>query len=179
MTIVDKPLEEMLTEIGNPSKIKSDRVVPWEYYPEGKFENSEVKDFQWSFDYQAQLVDFLEENGVCLNLHSDPRQNPVIKALENAYNHTLNDEGNSDLKLPIDVEIYKGEEGVIFTITDSGKGFDFAEVAEKMKKQEKYFQNAGHGFLVYDFCKGIYTDGLHYEVSGKGNRINIMYKFEK
>ena len=181
MACVEKTLEGMLAELGNPSKIKSDMVTPFSYYGEepGKV-FQEHGEFYWLRQYETELTKFLQTLALPIDLRFSPdTDSPVQSALENAYVHATGDGGKTgNMKSPINVDIFLGDEGIVFTVTDTGKGFDLRQVVMKKRRGERYFNACrGNGIVVYD--QQMNTQGrVPYEVSNEGSRINILYKFQ-
>ncbi len=180
MVCVNKKLEEMLGEIGNPRKVKSDFIVPFNFYSLDFHEFQEEGEFHWLRQYETQLTEFLRGLSLPIELKFDRTSDtPVQSALENAYVHALGTGGKTgNMKMPIQLELYVGNKGVVFSVIDAGNGFDFQEVVRKKRAHEKYFNACrGNGIEVYDAqmdCHG----NVPYEVSGEGNRINIKYLFK-
>jgi len=180
MVCVNKKLEEMLQEIGDTKKVKSDTIVPFNFYSADFHEFKEDGEFHWLRQYESQLTEFLKGLSLPIELKFDRTSStPVQSALENAYAHGLGKGGNQcDFNLPITLEIFLGMEGIVFTVTDSGKGFDFEKVVKMKRDGEKYFNACrGDGFEVYDLPFNS-NGNVPYEVSGEGSRINIKYMFK-
>jgi anti-sigma regulatory factor (Ser/Thr protein kinase) len=181
MACVNKTLKGMLAEVGNARKIKSEEIVPFSYYGDNPGEIfQEHGEFYWLRQYEASLTRFLETLKLPINLRFIPETtSPVQSALENAYVHATGDGGKTgNMKSPINVDVFLGDEGIVFVVTDTGKGFDLMEVVRNKRNGKKYFNACrGNGILVYD--QQIDAQGrVPYQVSGEGNRINVMYKFQ-
>lgn len=180
MVCVNKSLESMLSEIGNPRKAISDEVIPARYYTKSPGNFLERHEFFWLWQYGRELSDSLQKLHLPIELRFDINtQTPVQSAIENAYDYAAGSDRGLKYFVPkykkrqIKVEVYVGDNGIVFTITDSGKGFDFNNVVKRNRNKKK--EDLPHGFDIYD--AQFDSNGRTHEVSGEGNRISIMYKF--
>lgn len=179
MVCVNKNLEAMLSEIGNPRRVISDAVIPFSYYSHNPQIFEEHVEFFWLWQYERQLSDALQKLHLPIELSfSEEIDTPVQSAIENAYVHAGRHVLRRDMKKPIKVEVYLGEKGIVFTVTDSGEGFDFDAIVEQKRRNLRYYRaGMGNGFKVFDVHFN--NEGkVPYEVSGERNRVNIMYKFQ-
>lgn len=179
MVCVDKTLEGMLAEIGNARKIKSDTVVPLDLYPTDPDERAKAfqksADAHWLWEYSARLGDYILDLGLPIEIKFGRLEtNPVQSAMENAlYHGHRTGEKSCNMKLPIQVDVYQGEHGIVFTVSDSGEGFDLKEVVQKKRSRQRYFSASnGDGIKVFD------DPYAPWQVSGEQSRLNIMYKFQ-
>lgn len=83
----------------------------------------------------------------------------------NAFMH-----GNKwDKNLPISLQIYAGDFGLVSQIIDSGKGFDYKKLVKDIQ-----FNNKGSGFRKFRE-----KDSCVVSWEGKGNITNLMMKVSK
>jgi len=190
MVCVNKTLDQMLEEIGNPHKIRSDTIVPSDYLLDSSLQDSYTQyadRYRWLGRYETELASFLRTLDLPVNIslgvrgHMDNmgylgtcgEWDPLSLAFENAFGRGH----NYNYALPINLEIYLGDKGIIFTVTDSGTGFDFWEIVQKKRKGQTYFRTGGYGFFIYDLPFDD-NDNIPFEVSKEGNSIIIMYSFQ-
>ena len=178
MVCVNKSLEAMLYEIENPIKVISNEVFPKTYYSTTPDSFLKQNEFFWLWQYGRQLSDALRKLHLPIKLRFGMgTQTPIQSAIENAYDYAAGDGRVTRYgEWPIKVEVYVGNNGIVFTVTDSGKGFDFNAVVEQNRKKQK-LPDVPRGFDVYD--APFDSSGVPYEVSCEGNRINIMYSFQR
>lgn len=182
MAIVYKLLEEMVNELGGGTVMKHDTIVPKTYtYPvSGSVKKmmdrkGRSKEFNWITAYQCEVSDFLEEKQF-------PIQRERIidfeffaaldRALENAYNHGYDSDPNG----PIEILCYGCKEGLVWVVTDKGKGFNPKETHDKLKENENYFENGGLGYMVFD---GIDDEVSIISEGGKGTHVIIKMPYDK
>ena len=67
------------------------------------------------------------------------------------------------------IKCFKGINGTVIQIEDSGEGFDFKETQRGFENEEKYYQNGGKGWKRFNRLDVLVS------FEGKGNIINLLY----
>ncbi|SEA75282.1 hypothetical protein SAMN05660420_03071 [Desulfuromusa kysingii] len=129
-----------------------------------------LPEYDWLFLLERKLARFLDP---WLKKHRKQligSSGLISEALSNAYCHGH----KRQAKLPIGVNIYQGNQGILLRIYDTGKGFDYGEMLAKYLNKKNYFYNAGNGM------KSMYeTDifGVFYD--DNGSSFHLLYLFDE
>ncbi len=70
------------------------------------------------------------------------------------------------------IDSYLGDQGIVWTVTDEGDGFDVEKVIRQLKTREKYYQGRGFGF-------GSFSVGRQFAYNPKGNQWMWQYLFKE
>lgn len=114
--------------------------------------------------------------------NEDTGRNLICFALENAF---VNGNKNNP-ELPVIVRWYAGQEGMVISIKDAGKGFDYERITAKVERirrrdatfddhkekltcKDKYFLKGGGGFALY------VTHPAELSFADKGATIHLCY----
>ena len=201
MVFVDLSFEEMLDSIKFREWIKQERVVLMEFPDCPKIWHApryynippNEKTIEPFFDLWAQFVSSRYKTPDYIisivndrkNLYGPESMSSSIISLtlENAFYH-----GNQNNPyLPVNVNVFDGESGLVVRVSDCGFGFDFKRKisilemldkknkyfifnGNKVKKRDRYFMRKGSG-LYYSFYS---SAKVSFEDSGKS--VNILYE---
>ena len=91
----------------------------------------------------------------------------VKEAIVNAWWH-----GHKKDTRTIEIDIYFGKKGYVFSITDQGEGFDFEETIRKFNAKEEYATRNGGGIKAYS------SPGFITYFSNEGRTTNIRPTIE-
>ena len=70
---------------------------------------------------------------------------------------------------PYYIKLYTGNKGYFITIRDSGNGFNYEEIIKKFNNNEKYWNNHGGGFKLFN------SDEIEVSFSNEGRKIILLY----
>jgi hypothetical protein len=158
MVLTDESLDSMLAEIGEHRVVIEDTLVP----------NGNPEFFQ---QYHIMGDSVLAPDPEYFKLLGDITEvSPSL--FEEVFLNSFGWGNNNDPDLPVAVTVFKGVNGSVVRIEDSGVGFDFSRKIEEMRKGIPFYQLGGRGLFRLD--KGL--DGsleCYASYEGKGNVVNI------
>lgn len=166
--ILDISLSEALTHLGPYYIAFGERIYPNEF-PIAS--NSPYRPgYDWLFLFERKLARLLDQWIEKYRWDLIGEKGLISEALSNAYCH-----GNSrNKRMPIDVYVYVGENGLIVHIEDSGSGFNVERVLNDYWKKRVYFNQGGNGIRLMMDSK---IFGAFYDKGGCA--FCLMYVFDE
>ena len=164
--LLELELDEALNIILNSRLVRKDIVIPGDF---PSVSHSPYRPgYDWLFAYERDLARFLENWLKELRHELIGEKGILSEALSNAFCH-----GNHrDAFIPMEIEVYKGDLGVIVRIEDSGEGFNVNELRKKFERGKHYFNLAGNGLR-----RMISSDKLGVFFNLSGNAFHLLHLF--
>lgn len=170
--ITEKELDQMMDEIEFREWLVMDPIIPAELDVSPLpplYEVSESTPSLWESGnfspFQIKLHKIYARYGIDSRL--------VCLALENAFLH-----GNrNNVDLPVELNIYEGDKGLVTTVKNLGEGFDYRKVTFDLRqsltiRKNSYSQRSGQGF--YEFEKPHFNPA-EVSFSDYGRQVNILH----
>lgn len=131
--------DEALDMLENAVSVFERKVVPRNEPCAGH--SPYLPEYDWMFLFERKLLKYL---GPRIEEHRREMVGPsglLSEALSNSYCH-----GNRrDPDLPIYVNVFKGDKGLLIKIEDSGDGFNYEEALNKLEQGGTYYKLSGNG----------------------------------
>ena len=137
--LIDMRPDEALDMIENAASVFEHKVVPRNGPRAGH--SPYLPEYDWMFLFERKLMKFLDRR---IEEHRRELVGPsglLSEALSNSYCH-----GNRrDPDLPIYINVFKGDKGLLIKIEDSGDGFNYEETLSKLERGGNYYKLSGNG----------------------------------
>lgn len=166
--LLSMSLDEALELIGEGKQILHETVIPKDF-PQDP--NSTYRSgYHWLYRYERDLARQLEPWLKSHRYELIGEKGILAEALSNAFYHGH----RKNPKLPIEIRIYQGQNGIVVRIHDCGTGFSVKKIYSHYIKGKTYFHTAGNGFRLMSNSKhfGIFYNSL-------GTTFHMVYLFDQ
>jgi hypothetical protein len=132
MVFSDQSLEEMVSQIDLQEKF-----------------NHNLHLFGSQEEYGERMIDYVLDFGFIFLKYIDSHKVEVNTAIQEALANVYFWGKGRGLYEPAKVEWYLGTRGLVFSVTNPGKGFDYEKVISDFRSGEKYARRHGGGMIAF------------------------------